>query len=162
RIETKILEKIREEGGNNQISVSNFINKILKRYVEWDSYEPKVGMIPIPKLLVEKLFEKRSTQEIIDIATNVGNELEDILLFMNKKINWILFLNWFEMRLQNSSIEIVHTVKENKHTFIMKHGMGENWSLYHKKILERIFNEIFNKPVKIAISDFMLTIQFER
>ncbi|MGZ5470662.1 MAG: hypothetical protein ACXWE0_03225, partial [Nitrososphaeraceae archaeon] len=128
----------------------------------WDSYEPKVGMIPIPKLLVEKLFEKRSTQEIIDIATNVGNELEDILLFMNKKINWILFLNWFEMRLQNSSIEIVHTVKENKHTFIMKHGMGENWSLYHKKILERIFNEIFNKPVKIAISDFMLTIQFER
>jgi hypothetical protein len=86
RIETKILEKIREEGGNNQISVSNFINKILKRYVEWDSYEPKVGMIPIPKLLVEKLFEKRSKQEIIDLAINVGkNELEDILLFMNKK-----------------------------------------------------------------------------
>ena len=28
RIETKVLEKIREEGGNNQISVSNFINKI--------------------------------------------------------------------------------------------------------------------------------------
>ena len=103
RIDTKILEKIRKEGGNNQISVSNFINKILKRYVEWDSYESKVGMIPIPKLLVEKLFEKRSTQEIIDLATNVGkNELEDILLFMNKKIDWILFLNWFELRLQNS------------------------------------------------------------
>ncbi|MGZ5489562.1 MAG: hypothetical protein ACXW2E_04475, partial [Nitrososphaeraceae archaeon] len=49
RIETKILEKIREEGGNNQISVNNFINKILKRYVEWDSYEPKVGMIPMAK-----------------------------------------------------------------------------------------------------------------
>lgn len=65
RIDTKILEKIREEGGNNQISVSNFINKILKRYVEWDSYESKVGMIPIPKLLVEKLFEKEVHKKLL-------------------------------------------------------------------------------------------------
>ena len=161
RIETKILEKIRKEGGNNQISVSNFINKILKRYVEWDSYESKVGMIPIPKLLVEKLFEKRSTQEIIDLATNVGkNELEDILLFMNKKIDWILFLNWFELRLQNSAIEIVHTVEANKHTFIMKHGMGENWSLYHKTIFELISKENSKNPVHINYNSRIISIEF--
>ncbi len=161
RIETKVLEKIREEGGNNQISVSNFINKILKRYVEWDSYESKVGMIPIPKLLVEKLFEKRSKQEIIDLAINVGkNELEDILLFMNKKIDWILFLNWFEMRLQDSSIEIVHTVEENKHTFIMKHGMGENWSLYHKTIFELISKENSKNPVQIKYNSRIISIEF--
>src|SRR5215217_1021745 len=87
RIETKVLEKIREEGGNNQISVSNFINKILKRYVEWDSYEPKVGMIPIPKILVEKLFEKRSKQEIIDLAINVQkNELDFIFGLVRNEI----------------------------------------------------------------------------
>ena len=161
RIETKVLEKIREEGGNNQISVSNFINKILKRYVEWDSFEPKVGMIPIPKLLVEKLFEKRSKQEIIDLAINVGkNELEDILLFMNKKMDWILFLNWFEMRLQDSSIEIVHTTKENKHTFIMKHGMGYNWSLYHKTIFELISKENSKNPIEIKYNSRILSIEF--
>ncbi len=161
RIETKVLEKIREEGGNNQISVSNFINKILKRYIEWDSFEPKVGMIPIPKLLVEKLFEKRSKQEIIDLAINVGkNELEDILLFMNKKMDWILFLNWFEMRLQDSSIEIVHTIKENKHTFIMKHGMGYNWSLYHKTIFELISKENSKNPIEIKYNSRILSIEF--
>jgi|SoiMethySBSTD1v2_1073268.scaffolds.fasta_scaffold25702_6 hypothetical protein len=161
RIETKVLEKIREEGGNNQISVSNFINKILKRYIEWDSFEPKVGMIPIPKLLVEKLFEKRSKQEIIDLAINVGkNELEDILLFMNKKMDWILFLNWFEMRLQDSSIEIVHTTKENKHTFIMKHGMGYNWSLYHKTIFELISKENSKNPIEIKYNSRILSIEF--
>ena len=161
RIETKILEKIREEGGNNQISVSNFINKILKKYVEWDLYTSKVGMIPIPRLLLEKLFEKSSKQEIIDLAINVGkNELEDILLFMNKKIDWILFLNWFKMRLQDSSIEIVHTVEENKHTFIMKHGMGENWSLYHKTIFELISNENSKNPVEIKYNSRIISIEF--
>jgi diketogulonate reductase-like aldo/keto reductase len=92
RIETKILEKIREEGGNNQISVSNFINKILKRYVEWDSYEPKV--------------------------------------------------------------------EENKHTFIMKHGMGENWSLYHKTIFELISNENSKNPVEIKYNSRIISIEF--
>jgi uncharacterized membrane protein YhfC len=118
-------------------------------------------MIPIPKLLVEKLFEKRSKQEIIDLAINVGkNELEDILLFMNKKINWILFLDWFEMRLQDSSIKIVHTVEENKHTFIMKHGMGINWSLYHKTIFELISNENSKNPIEIKYNSRIISIEF--
>ena len=161
RIENKILEKIREEGEKDQISVSNLINKILKRYVEWDLYTSKVGMIPIPRLLLEKLFEKRSEQEIIELATNVGkNELEDILLFMNKKIDWILFLNWFKIRLQNSSIEIMYTIEKNKHTFIMKHGMGENWSLYHKTIFELISKENYKNPVDIKYNSRIISIEF--
>jgi hypothetical protein len=46
--------------------------------------------------------------------------------------------------------------------YVLKHDLGYNWSLYHKKILEKIFNEIFNKSIYIAISDFMLTLQFEK
>jgi hypothetical protein len=161
RIEDKILEKIRKEGEKDQISVSNLINKILKRYIEWDSYAPKVGMIPIPRLLVEKLFEKRTEQEIIELATTIGkNELEDILLFMNKKKDWILFLNWFKTRLQNSSIEIMYTIEKNKHTFIMKHGMGENWSLYHKTIFELVSKEIYQNPVDIKYNSRTISIEF--
>src|SRR5215207_754505 len=161
RIDENIIKSLQNESRLQYISLNTLINKILKRYVEWDSYEPKVGMIPIPKLLVEKLFEKRSKQEIIDLAINVGkNELEDILLFMNKKINWILFLDWFEMGLQDSAIKIVHTVEENKHTFIMKHGMGINWSLYHKTIFELISNENSKNPVEIKYNSRIISIEF--
>ena len=161
RIDENIIKSLQNESQLQDISLNTLINKILKRYVEWDSYEPKVGMIPIPKLLVEKLFEKRSKQEIIDLAINVGkNELEDILLFMNKKIDWILFLNWFELRLQNSAIEIVHTIEANKHTFIMKHGMGENWSLYHKTIFELISKENSKNPVQIKYNSRIISIEF--
>ena len=82
RIETKVLEKIREEGGNNQISVSNFINKILKRYVEWDSYEPKVGMIPMAKPVITSLFNMMSEDEILDLVSNFGKKVvQDIAYF---------------------------------------------------------------------------------
>ena len=163
RIDTKILEKIREEGGNNQISVSNFINKILKRYVEWDSYEPKVGMIPMTKPVITTLFNMMSEEEILDLVSKFGkNVVQDIAYFMKMKSDPDSFLKWFEIRMRRSFVEFNHLQENDRHIYVLKHDLGYNWSLYHKKILERIFNEISNKHVRITISDFMLTIQFER
>ena len=163
RIETKILEKIREEGGNNQISVSNFINKILKRYVEWDSYEPKVGMIPMTKPVITTLFNMMSEEEILDLVLNFGkNVVQDIAYFMKMKSDPDSFLTWFEIRMRRSFVEFNHLQENDRHIYVLKHDLGYNWSLYHKKILEKIFNEIFNKSIIIAITDIMLTIEFER
>jgi len=163
RIDTKILEKIREEGGNNQISVSNFINKILKRYVEWGSYESKVGMIPMAKPVITTLFNMMNEEEISELVSNFGkNVVQDIAYFMKMKSDPDSFLTWFEIRMRRSFVEFNHLQENDRHIYILKHDLGYNWSLYHKKILERIFNEIFNNPVSIVISDFMLTIQFER
>ena len=161
RIENKILETIRKEGEREQLTTSNLINKILKRYVEWDVYEPKVGMMPIPKVLLEKLFEGRTKEEVVELATKVGRyELEDASLFMNKKSNWESFLRWFEKRMQNTSIEINDRKDNKKHTFIIKHNIGENWSLYHKTIFELLAKENYKKPVEIRYNNRIISIEF--
>jgi hypothetical protein len=81
---------------------------------------------------------------------------------MKMKTDPDTFLAWFEVRMRRSFVEFNHLQEKDHHIYILKHDLGYNWSLYHKKILEKIFNEIFNKPVHIAVSDFMLTIQFEK
>ena len=136
RIETKVLEKIREEGGNNQISVSNFINKILKRYVEWDSYEPKVGMIPMAKPVITSLFNMMSEDEILDLVSNFGkNVVQDIAYFMKMKSDPDSFLTWFEVRMRRSFVEFNHLQENDLHKYVLKHDFVYNWSLYHNKIL---------------------------
>jgi hypothetical protein len=54
----------------------------------------------------------------------------------------------------------MHTIEKNKHTFIMKHGMGENWSLYHKTIFELISKEIYENPVDIKYNSRTISIEF--
>ena len=163
RIEDKILEKIRKEGEIDQISVSNLINKILKRYIEWDSYAPKVGMIPMTKPIIASLFNMMNNEEISGLVSNIGkNVVQDIAYFMKMKTDPDSFLTWFETRMKRSFVEFNHLDENDRHMYVLKHDLGYNWSLYHKKILEKIFNEIFNKPINISISDFMLTIQFEK
>jgi hypothetical protein len=163
RIDEDITKLLQNESQLHDISLNTLINKILKRYVEWDSYEPKVGMIPMAKPVITTLFNMMSEKEILDLVSNFGkNVVQDIAYFMKMKSDPDSFLTWFEIRMRRSFVEFNHLQENDRHIYILKHDLGYNWSLYHKKILERIFNEIFNKHVRITISDFMLTIQFER
>ena len=163
RIDEDIIKSLQNESELNDISLNTLINKILKRYVEWDLYAYKVGMIPMSKPIITSLFNMMNEEEILDLVSNFGkNVVQDIAYFMKMKTDPDSFLTWFEIRMRRSFVEFNHLQENDRHMYVLKHDLGYNWSLYHKKILEKIFNEIFNKPVHIAISDFMLTIQFEK
>ena len=63
-------------------------------------------------------------------------------LFMKSKIDLASFLSWLDVRMRNLSVEISHTVEGSTHTYILKHDLGENYSLFQKTVLELIFNDV--------------------
>jgi hypothetical protein len=69
RIHEHLIRKLRRYAQDNGVSLNILVNQILTRYVEWDSYEPKVGMIPIAKPVLIQLFENIGEEKIIEIAT---------------------------------------------------------------------------------------------
>jgi hypothetical protein len=163
RIEAGVMDVLRSESEKREVSLNTMINQILKRYTEWDMYEPKVGMIPIARPLVSALFEHMEEKEIVDIARKVGkNAVHDIALFMKSRMDLQSFLSWFEMRIKTSSIEFSHNRLENgRHIFVIKHDLGYNWSLYHKSILELIFNEILQKRIDVTMTPTTMTLAFD-
>ncbi|MGN6614569.1 MAG: hypothetical protein ACTHKC_05975 [Candidatus Nitrosocosmicus sp.] len=44
---------------------------------------------------------------------------------------------------------------------IFKHDLGENWSLYHKTILESICHDILSVPIKILTTDSTFMIEYD-
>jgi hypothetical protein len=162
RIDESIMNKLRNESEQREVSLNTLVNQILKRYVEWDLYEPKVGMIPLAKPIVVEMFQKMNEDEIVDIARRIGkNAVKDIALFMKGKIDVNSFLSWFESRMKTSSVELNHMIENDSHTYIMKHDLGENWSFYHKNLLELIFNEILGKSIDINISNTTVMFTFK-
>jgi hypothetical protein len=47
---------------------------------------------------------------------------------------------------------MAHSTENDLHIYTVKHDLGENWSLYHKTVLELMFNEILGKSIDISIS----------
>ena len=161
RIDEDVLNKLRAESENRETSLNTFVNQIFKRYVEWDMFESKVGMIPIAKPIVVELFGKMKKDEVKDMAARIGkNVVRDIALFMKGDMDLESFLSWLEARMKASSIEINHTIKNGTHTIILKHDLGENWSLYHKTVLELIFSEVLDKNINFEYNAGMISFKF--
>lgn len=89
RLDENVLRILRSESKHNQITLNSLVNQLLKRYVEWDMFEPKVGMIPIAKPIVIQLFSKMTKEDISNMATEIGKDVvHDIALFMKNRMDW--------------------------------------------------------------------------
>lgn len=161
RLDNTVLEKLRKESDKQGISLNVLINQILKRYTEWDMFESKVGMIPVARPILDSLFKKLTKEETVELAKKIGSEIvRDIATFMKGSMNLDSFMSWFETRMHMSGFDMNHDVKNDTHTYIIKHDLGENWSLYHKTVLEIIFRDILVKPIIVETNARMITLTF--
>jgi len=161
RLDESIIQRLRDESKEREISVNTLVGQALKHYLEWDMYQPKVGFVSVNKPVFVEIFEKMTQKEIVDIATRVGDTaVHDIALFMKGKMDIDSFMSWFEMRMMNSSVQVSHSIEDGHHRHVMKHDLGKNWSLYHKTILELIFHNVFKKKIDIKYSKSMISLEF--
>jgi hypothetical protein len=161
RLNENVITTLRAESERRHISLNTIVNQILQRYVEWDMYESKVGLISMLKPVVAELFKKTNKQEIIDLARSIGkNATNDAALFMKNKMDIDSFLSWLDVRMKNSSVEINHSIEGSTHTYILKHDLGENYSLFQKTVLELIFTDVLRKHIDCSFSDTILSFRF--
>jgi hypothetical protein len=161
RLDEQIIKKLRLESDSRQISTNTLVNQALRRFLEWGMFEPTAGFVMVNRPVFSEVFGKLTQKEIVDIASRVGkNEVRDIALFMKGNTDLLSFLSWFEIRMINSSVQVSHTNNDGFHTYVMKHDIGRNWSIYHKTILELIFQEVFNQKIPVKADKNTISFQF--
>lgn len=165
RFETADVERLQQEAKNRGISPNSLFNQILKNHFEWHIFEPKVGFVLILKPVAKEVFTNMSKEQIAQIAEKTAKEeLENSIYFMKGSIDLDSFLSWFEARMKNSSMHISHTFdnRNRVHTFVVKHDICINWSLYLKHIIEHIFHKALEKKVEISTSYTTLIFRFNQ
>jgi len=163
RIDKTIMSDLRNEARKRETSLNSLVNQIFKNFAEWHAFDAKIGMVPLPNVLITDIFKNLRKDEVIDLAYEVGRkEIHDIVLFMKSNVTMESFIEWIQVRMKNSSMQINHIVTQDTHIYTMKHNICLNWSLYHKIILESIFKEIIHKEVEIDISETAFTIRFSK
>lgn len=161
RFEEDMIEKLQKEARGHQISTNTLATQALKRFLEWDIYQSRIGLVSLNKNVFLKIFENLKEKEVIEVASTIGkDEIRDAALFMKGNIDINSFMSCFEMQMINSSVQVNHMVDDGNHTFVMKHDLGKNWSLYNKIILELIFKELFHKDLQIRYDKNVFSFRF--
>src|SRR5919112_916723 len=64
RIDKTILNKLKNEAQQKEISVNTLINQTLRHHFDWHSNAAKAGFIPVRRSLIIKLMEQVSDEDI--------------------------------------------------------------------------------------------------
>ena len=168
RLDSSVVDELQAEADNREISLNVLINQVLKRYSEWDRFENKIGMMPVPKVILSSLIDKAISvakssgikdvehyrDEIIREAAQIAFSLmKDSVLFMKRQYNLWVVLSVLEEYMKVSGIKADHKLEgSRKHVFIIQHELGENWSLFTKELLALIFQNLANVKAEFSVT----------
>ncbi|EPA05670.1 hypothetical protein [Candidatus Nitrosarchaeum limnium] len=149
RLPTKIVEELETEAMNKNISQNVLVKQILEKYVSWDRFGDKLGMIPIPKGILNSLGMEMNGQDINEIIKAVLPLIKDTVLFMKGKYDLKRCIETLEDYMKASGMKSDHRIEGELHHFIIQHELGMNWSFFTEQLLKEIFNQFLpNKNIK--------------
>ena len=168
RLDSSVLDELQHEADQKEISLNVSVNQILKRYCQWDRYENRIGMMPVPKIMLSSLIDKAISiaknngiqniepyrDEIIKQAAEISFSLmKDSVLFMKRNYNLWVVLSVLEEYMKVSGIKADHKIEAGrKHVFVIQHELGENWSLFTKELLTLIFENLAKVRIECSIT----------
>ncbi len=169
RLDSNTIDELQREADQNQISLNVLVNQALKRYSDWYRYENRIGMMPVPKAmltLIDKAVDMAKKdgikdevighwkEQLIKQAAEVAfNIMKDAVWFMKKQYNLWAVLTVLQDYMKVSGINADHRIEGGrKHVIVIKHELGENWSLFTKELLKLIFENLAKVRAEVNIT----------
>lgn len=161
RLGKDILDELRREAEQRQISLNTFANQIFRQYMDWHFSAAKAGWIPIQREMLRKLIEKTSDDEIKGLADHIAkNQMQDVILLLRRKYDFASFLDVMEAWLKVSQIPYNHRSDEDRHTFVIQHDLGKKWSIYMTQLFRNACEELASRP-EITATDNTMTLKVD-
>jgi hypothetical protein len=149
RLSEHILEELEIEAQQKEISQNVLVKQILEKYIGWERFANKMGMIPVPKEILKILGEKLDGSAINEAIQVMTPMIKDWVMFMKGKYDLKSTIETFEEYMKASGMTSDHRIEGNIHHFIIQHNLGVRWSLFTEVLLKQIFHEFSpNLPMK--------------
>ena len=163
RLDEDIIEALREEAEEEEVSLNVLANHVFRRYVEWERFAQKAGFIPVTRELLTALLNEISDKKIEEIVRKVGKEvIKAQILYMQNKYDLDSFIKWSEARNRISGFAQKHVVDSNTHEYIIQHDLNLKWSLYMKTMYEMVLNDVYKKKVEFELTPSTVVFKLER
>ena len=161
RLPLHIVEELETEAMNQNISHNVLAKQILGKYISWDRFAEKIGMIPVPRKVLENLGSKMEANDINDIINTVKPVITDNVMFIKGKYDLKRCIETLEDYMSASGMKSDHRVEGSLHHFIIQHELGFKWSLFTAQLLNEIFHGFVpqeNVKVQTTESTVIVTI----
>jgi len=149
RLPARVVEELETEAMQKNISQNVLVKQILEKYVGWERFADKIGMIPVPTQILDSLGQDMEGDDIRKIIDVIMPMLKDSVMFMKGDYDLRRCIEALEDYMKASGMKSDHRVEGPLHHFLIQHKLGIKWSLFVEELLKRVFHEFLpNTPIK--------------
>lgn len=154
RLPEKLVKELENEAIQNGISHNVLAKQILEKFIRWDRFGDKIGMIQVPKAILTSLGIDLESQDINMIVDILKPVIKDNVMFIKGKYDLKRCIEALEDYMRASGMKSDHRIEGSLHHFIIQHELGMNWSLLTEQLLKEIFHEFLpEKNVKTQTTE---------
>ena len=161
RLPAKIVEELETEAMQKNVSQNVLVKQILEKFIQWNRFSDKIGMIPIPKAILGALGDHMEGKDIDDIINVITPIIKDNVMFIKGDFDLKRCIETLEDYMRASGMKSDHRIEGELHHFIIQHELGMKWSLFTEQLLKTIFREFLpekNLKCKTTESTVIATI----
>ena len=154
RLPEKLVNELETEATMKSISQNVLVKQILEKYVQWDRFSNKIGMIPVPKAIVESLGSELDGRDIDEIITLIFPMIKDTVLFIKGGYDLKRCIETLEDYMRASGMNSDHRIEGDMHIFFIQHELGMKWSVFTEQMLTQVFRSFMpEKELKFQTTD---------
>ena len=162
RLDKDILDKLKKEAKEKQISLNVLMGQIALQHLDWHSHSVKAGFITVRRGKIMKILEKITEKDIVEIAEYVAKkESKGFVMMLRNEYNITSALEVIETWIKISGYSYRHEIRGSEHSYIIQHEMGKKWSLYLRELYRFIFEDFGLPRVDFDASDDMLSFKVD-
>jgi len=141
RLPSKLLDDLETEAREKNISQNVLVKQILMKYMRWERFAQKMGIIPVPQKILESLGGDMSHKDVLKIIDVLFIAIKDSVMLMKGGYDLKRTIETLEDYMRSSGMESDHRIEGELHHFIIQHKMGMQWSIFTELLLRRVFTE---------------------
>lgn len=154
RLPEKLVNELETEATMKSISQNVLVKQILEKYIQWDRFSNKIGMIPVPKGILESLGSELDGKEIDEIITLIFPMIKDTVMFIKGGYDLKRCIETLEDYMRASGMNSDHRVEGDRHIFLIQHELGMKWSVFTEQLLTQVFRSFLpDKELKFQTTD---------
>ncbi len=144
------------------ISINSLINSVIKRHLLWDRHAEDMGLVPLTKRTLKKIFKTMDDETIKKIAHDVGGTVPQELIYLSyDKFDFVNLMKMIELS-DSRFGKTKHNTNDQIHSINILHGVCENFSKFLAETHQVMADNLSLRFSVEHLDNNMLCMEFEK
>lgn len=162
RIEKEMYNSLVNDAEAKGISINSLINSMIKKYLIWDRFAEEMGLIPLTKRTLQKIFKTMNDEQIKKIGREVGGTVPQELIYLSyNKFDFVNLMKVVEISDARFG-KVKHNINNSTHSINIVHGVSENFSKFLAETHQSLADTLSLRFTIEHIDSNMICMEFEK